>query len=727
MFSPTLLNTLLLIPLVLVSYIVLLLLRLILTQYTTPLKHLPSPPCPSFFLGNLREMHDSCSTNLYDLWRMKYGSTFVYRGFLSGCRLITFDSRAISHILNRTDIFEKPGFIRDSLADMAAGKWGLLTVEGDMHKKQGPAFSASHIQTLSPVFWEKAVLLRSRWLDLLNSPSSTSLTPSSTSPSPSVAKITKVFDPLIPPPRLSDSPSAPFRSLICRFRIFEILAFVFGSKGEVQENGKIEDRNVYPGAEKDEREGKVIDILPWLGRATLDVIGEAGFGYKFNSLQVSSENENENELAKAFGIIFSTARSFRVWTILMVWVPFLRIFRWDNSTMRDARNTMRRIGMGLINDRKQESHQSTSFSPDSVTSSDPTPKRDLLSILVKSNYSEDSECSEAGETIDERQRRKKAGRMSMEEILCQISTFLAAGHETTSSAIVWTLYALAQNMSIQNELRERLRKDIIGCDIGGLGEVDLHPTTPPSLSTNTVPQNSSPPPLSPDCPSPASPSSPPCPDQETIDQILNHPYLDAVLRETLRLHAPVASTMRVAVKDDWIPLDEPVCFPHSSSSPSLSSSLSSSAESSDLGKELRVRVKKGDIITVPILEVNRDLQAWGSSGEDKVREIWPERWLSPQSGECDKDGKARVGTGAGGLWGGMLTFLGGPRACIGYRFALNEMKIFLYVLIRDLEFSMLPGVEIEKKVNIVTRPCVKSEPHKGNQMPLRVTVVPNEL
>ena len=81
----------------------------------------------------------------------------------------------------------------------------------------------------------------------------------------------------------------------------------------------------------------------WFSRAALDVIGLAGtplplivssllnhlpgFGYTFNALQsVASDTPIENELADAFNIIFSTARKFRVITVLQAWFPFLRPF-----------------------------------------------------------------------------------------------------------------------------------------------------------------------------------------------------------------------------------------------------------------------------------------------------------------------------------------------------------------------------------------------------------------
>ena len=42
-----------------------------------------------------------------------------------------------------------------------------------------------------------------------------------------------------------------------------------------------------------------------------------------------------------------------------------------------------------------------------------------------------------------------------------------------------------------------------------------------------------------------------------MDDLSALPYLDTVVRETLRVHSPVPSTIRVAMEDDVIPLNSP--------------------------------------------------------------------------------------------------------------------------------------------------------------------------
>lgn len=46
-------------------------------------------------------------------------------------------------------------------------------------------------------------------------------------------------------------------------------------------------------------------------------------------------------------------------------------------------------------------------------------------------------------------------------------------------------------------------------------------------------------------------------DNPSMDELNSLPYLDAVIRETLRVHAPVPATIRVAIKDDIVPLGKP--------------------------------------------------------------------------------------------------------------------------------------------------------------------------
>ncbi|KAF7296500.1 Cytochrome P450 [Mycena chlorophos] len=563
---------------------------LLIRQARSPLTQLSGPKCPSFFMGNLAEMHDQENNNLISEWERAHGASFVYRGFVGGCRLMTTDPVAVAYILGNAYDYPKPDFVRDSLATMAAGKEGLLTVEGDQHRRQrrilAPAFTAAHIKSLTPVFWEKAGILRDRWA---------------------------------------------------------VLADV-AVAASVTTTAEAKTKNPFAGCAH-------VDALAWLGRATLDAIGVAGFGYHFNSL--TSENDGhghgKDELARAFADIFSTARKFRVMTILQVWFPLLRRFRRNSAVMARATATMRRIGMRLIEERSRAvlEEQRSALKDGTAIEGDKTVQgRDLLSVLIRSNLSSASRAT-----------------MSVEEVLCQISTFIAAGHETTASALTWTLYALVQNPAVQTRLRMRLQAL----------ESDLHVTNPDADASEFQ--------------------------RLLTDALLKDEYLESVLREVMRLHAPVTSTMRVCTLDeDAIPVGSADCRDRD-------------------GRILSsIRVNKGDIITVPIQAINKSKAIWG----EDAWEFRPERWVESE------EKSLRVGRRAiPGLWANTLTFLNGNgsaaegnRACIGWRFALTEMKIMLFVLIRDFEFTMDPSLVIEKKVNVVTRPFVKSQPELGNQMPL---------
>ncbi|KIY71740.1 cytochrome P450 [Cylindrobasidium torrendii FP15055 ss-10] len=525
---------------------------LVLRQYRSPLHKLPGPSCTSRIVGNLKEMHNQENTGLFEQWRLQHGSSFAYSGFLGGPRLMTFDPVAVAHILGNAYDYPKPSFIRDGLAAMGAGDQGLLTTEGEVHKKQrkilSPAFSPTSLRSLSPIFWDKARQLRDIWAEL------------------------------------SDSP-------------------------------------------KPQR----IDALSYLSRAMLDIIGLAGFGYRFDVLG-SDDAVGHTELAKAFGVIFSTSKSFKIMAILQEWFPVLRIFRRNSGTMATAKANMRRIGLQLIDERQQAAADEMSGKAASIVGEKTVLGKDILSVLIRSSLA-----------------KAPTQQMNREEILCQISTFMAAGHETTANAVTWCLYALVTNPDTQRKLRTELQK--LGVGVGA---------------------------------------------DRIEDAVMQCEYLDWVVKETLRLHSPVTTTMRVCQRDeDEIPVDV------------------TDGGYLDRSGVVRhsIRVKKGDIITIPIQAINKSVAFWG----DDANSFRPERWAKPfwRSKSIP------------GLYSNVMTFLNGNttngnRSCIGYQFALFELKIFLYVLVTDLEFSIDPTTIIEKQVNVITRPFVKSEPALGNQLPIYI-------
>ena len=100
-----------------------------------------------------------------------------------------------------------------------------------------------------------------------------------------------------------------------------------------------------------------------------------------------------------------------------------------------------------------------------------------------------------------------------------------------------------------------------------------------------------------------------------MDELNALPYLDAVVRETLRLHAAVTFVTRVAAKDDAIPLSAPFVDKKGA----VHNEIRSVARIFLLGfcKNLKLkhasihRVKKGNRIIIPILAMNVSKTIWG--------------------------------------------------------------------------------------------------------------------
>ncbi|KAF9524825.1 cytochrome P450 [Crepidotus variabilis] len=169
------------------------------------------------------------------------------------------------------------------------------------------------------------------------------------------------------------------------------------------------------------------------------------------------------------------------------------------------------------------------------------------------------------------------------------------------------------------------------------------------------------------------------------------PFLEAVCREALRLYPPVASLHRVAVKDIVLPLSQPI-------------------KGIDGKVILEIPVPKGSEILVSIINCNRNPDLWGPD----AHEYKPERWLKPLP---DSVLVAQIP----GVYGNQMTFSGGGRSCIGFKFSLLEMKVVLSLLVRKFEFDLPKSKEIGWKIGGVASPFTTEQPSVP-QLPLSVKV-----
>ncbi|KAI0349753.1 cytochrome P450 [Trametes cingulata] len=146
----------------------------------------------------------------------------------------------------------------------------------------------------------------------------------------------------------------------------------------------------------------------------------------------------------------------------------------------------------------------------------------------------------------------------------------------------------------------------------------------------------------------------------TYDALHGLPYLDAVCKETLRCYAPAPMMYRQAYRDTTLPFSEPI-------------------RGTDGSPVESVFIPKGTIVMMSVSGCNRNKALWGEDADE-----WkPERWLEPLP-------RAVEGTPNPGVYAHLMTFLGGGRSCIGFKFSLLEMKIVLSLLLANFTFELSP-------------------------------------
>ncbi|KAK1233447.1 hypothetical protein PQX77_003399 [Marasmius sp. AFHP31] len=373
-------------------------------------------------------------------------------------------------------------------------------------------------------------------------------------------------------------------------------------------------------------ESEVLNIPRWISRATMDAIGQAGFGYDFGAME-----NKDDRLSTAYNNLFAdmfaapTDGMFIMEALLGLLPPRTAVNLLDKMSAWNPRlargittkEVAKAVARELVEEKSKE-----------FAGGHGDQFKDVFSLLIKANMSETEKFN-----------------LNEEEMFAQMLVMFLAGHETTANSISWTLLELCRSPEIQDRLRAEIREK--EREIAAEGRSGFT--------------------------------------AEDLDSLV---YMNAVLKESSRFHSPAIRITKMATADDCIPLAE-------------------SVRTRD-GKEVtEIPVSKGQRILLSIPGYNKNKAVFG----DDSHLFRPERWL-------ENPGKKDVSVG---VFANLLTFSGGVRSCVGWRFAVSEIQVFLVELISNFEFSLTPKCDKIRRENcLVMSPTIEGELEKGVQCPLRV-------
>jgi cytochrome P450 len=182
-----------------------------------------------------------------------------------------------------------------------------------------------------------------------------------------------------------------------------------------------------------------------------------------------------------------------------------------------------------------------------------------------------------------------------------VVNIMVAGRDTTAQTLAWFFYCLAEHPHVLQKIRDEITR-----------------LTPELLMTDNG--------------------------FASMEQVAKLVYLDATIKETLRLYPAVPLNIRAAVKDTVL----------------------------DDGTLL----KKGVRIGLPTYAMGRMPHVWGPN----ATAFDPDRWFDAKSGEPRVISAFQFNS-----------FHAGPRQCIGQKLAMLEMKIAAVALLTRFELVVEPG------------------------------------
>ncbi|KAF9815150.1 hypothetical protein IEO21_04768 [Rhodonia placenta] len=337
------------------------------------------------------------------------------------------------------------------------------------------------------------------------------------------------------------------------------------------------------------------DMLEWMSRTALELIGQGGLGHSFDPLVKEVDNTYGHALKALMPALFSLAILRRLLPyVVNIGSPAFRRRVLELIPNKRIQRVRELVDIMDQTTRQIWENKKAAFAKgDEAVLQQVGEGKDIVSKLLQAN-----------EDVGEEDK------LPDEELLAQLATLTSAAVDTTSSALARILHLLAENQDVQ----EKLRREIVDAHKDG--------------------------------------------NELSYDELVELPYLEAVCRETLRLYSPASWVTRKTRQDTIMPLSKPL-------------------RGVDGTLIHEIPVPKGTEVVVGIRAANRNPDLWGPDSDE-----WkPERWLSPLP---DTVTNAHVP----GVYSNLMTFLGGSRACIGFKFSQMEMKVVLVTLLQSFKFTL---------------------------------------
>lgn len=351
----------------------------------------------------------------------------------------------------------------------------------------------------------------------------------------------------------------------------------------------------------DKEDTRYFDLCTLLSRFTMEVFAEVGFGLQLGALAAGEASEFERAFDRAQYI--STARYTQP-------TPLWKLKRWLGVGLEgELKRCIRVIDDKVVDliERSMARHELEL--KHGKAAGDEEERLDIISMAIAAITSdnerrrqkrEDPQAVglEGEDEDDEEDMRLDAS------LLRAISvSALVAGRDTTSQSFCWFIHALSSSPDVERALRAEL--------LAKLPKLAADPDWVPSF--------------------------------EDVQDLM---YLEACIRETLRLYPAAALNARVANRDTVL---------------------------SD-----GTFVAEGVNVAWPSYAMGRLPTLWGAD----ALEFKPERWL-------DTGGKLEIVSPFK-----FNAFLAGPRMCVGKALAMLELKLLIATTVSRFHFAPRPGLHV---------------------------------